>query len=286
MLRKCVVCPRECGVNRMKGEMGVCRTRALAQVSSFGPHHGEERPLSGTRGSGTIFFANCNLKCVYCQNYDISQLGRGGQEKDAYELAKIMCSLQDDYGCHNINLVTPSHVVPQIVEAIYLAAQSGLRIPIVYNTSSYDAMRSLKLVDGMVDLYLADLKYASHENGVRYSHVEGYREVSRVAIVEMHRQVGELITDEEGIARRGLMIRHLVLPNDLSGTEEAMRFIAEGVSSRTFVNLMSQYRPAYQAHQYELLGQGVSADEFDRARQIRRKYGLTQGEVQSFWRSL
>ena len=281
MLEVCTVCPRVCRVNRRKGERGFCRTGARAAVSSFASHPGEERPLSGTRGSGTIFFAHCNLSCMYCQNSDISQFG-SGREVPAQRLAEMMSTLQG-YGCHNINLVTPSHVVPQIIEAIHLAAQDGLRLPIVYNTSSYDALDSLRLLDGIVDVYLADLKYADDEIAERYSRAPDYAVMSRRAIQEMFRQTGDLVMDDQGIARRGLMIRHLVLPQDLAGTEDAMRFLAEEVSPNTFVNLMSQYRPSYRADEYPPLNRRIRRAEFDRARSLRTRYGLSRGEVQRFW---
>ena len=250
-------------------------------VSSFAPHPGEERPLSGTRGSGTIFFTNCNLSCMYCQNYDISQLG-SGREVTAERLSEMMLTLQG-YGCHNINLVTPSHVIPQIIQAIHLAAQAGLALPIVYNTSSYDALDSLGLLEDVVDIYLADLKYTDNEIAGKYSRAPDYAEVGKAAIREMFRQAGDLIMDEQGIARRGLMIRHLVLPNDLSGTEEAMRFLAEEVSRNTFVNLMSQYRPSHRADESPYLNRRLRRAEFDIARTLRAQYGLSRGEVQRFW---
>ena len=281
MLSACMVCPRACRIDRRKGERGFCRTGAQAMVSSFAPHPGEERPLSGTRGSGTIFFTNCNLSCMYCQNYDISQLG-SGREVTAERLSEMMLALQG-YGCHNINLVTPSHVIPQIIEAIYLAAQAGLALPIVYNTSSYDALDSLGLLEDVVDIYLADLKYTDNEIAGKYSRAPDYAEVGKAAIREMFRQAGDLIMDEQGIARRGLMIRHLVLPNDLSGTEEAMRFLAEEVSRNTFVNLMSQYRPSHRADESPYLNRRLRRAEFDIARTLRAQYGLSRGEVQRFW---
>ena len=281
MLSACTVCPRVCRIDRRKGERGFCRTGAQAMVSSFAPHPGEERPLSGTRGSGTIFFTNCNLSCMYCQNYDISQLG-SGREVTAERLSEMMLTLQG-YGCHNINLVTPSHVIPQIIQAIHLAAQAGLALPIVYNTSSYDALDSLGLLEDVVDIYLADLKYTDNEIAGKYSRAPDYAEVGKAAIREMFRQAGDLIMDEQGIARRGLMIRHLVLPNDLSGTEEAMRFLAEEVSRNTFVNLMSQYRPSHRADESPYLNRRLRRAEFDIARTLRAQYGLSRGEVQRFW---
>jgi len=280
MLKRCSVCPRECGVNRLQGETGFCRTGSKAMVASFHPHHGEEAPLSGYRGSGTIFFSNCNLSCQYCQNYDISQLGLG-RECSPSEIADMMLKLQS-LGCHNINLVTPSHVVPQIIESIYIAASKGLSIPIVYNTSSYDSLSSLSILEGIVDIYLADLKYTDNSVAERYSRAPGYADIAKDAIREMHRQVGVLKTDGKGIAIRGLMIRHLVLPNGLAGTEGAMRFIAEEISRDTFVNLMSQYRPCYRAMEIPELGRMITPGEFREAIDMLKRCGIGRGEIQPF----
>ena len=280
MLEACSVCPRACGVNRLEGARGSCRTGRWAVVSSFHPHHGEERPLSGVRGSGTIFFAHCNLRCMYCQNSDISQLGHG-REVSTEALARMMGSLQE-VGCHNVNLVTPSHVVPQIVEALSLAVEEGLSIPIVYNTSSYDGLDALRLLDGIVDIYLADLKYTDDEIAERYSQAPTYTAVSQQAIREMHRQVGDLVMDEQGIAQRGLIIRHLVLPNGLAGTDAAMRFLAEEISPHTFVNLMSQYRPAYRAEEDDKVNRGLRWGEFEGAAEMLRRWGLYRGEIQGW----
>ena len=280
MLESCSVCPRACGVNRLDDERGFCRTGRWAVVSSFHAHHGEERPLSGVRGSGTIFFAHCNLRCMYCQNYDISQLGHG-RETSAEALAQMMGALQE-VGCHNVNLVTPSHVVPQIVEALSLAVEEGLSIPVVYNTSSYDGLDALRLLDGIVDLYLADLKYTDDEMAERYSHAPNYTAVSQEAIREMYRQVGDLVMDEQGIAQQGLIIRHLVLPNGLAGTDAAMRFLAKEISPHTFVNLMSQYRPAYRAEEDDKINRGLRGEEFEEAVGMLRKWGLDRGEIQGW----
>lgn len=262
MLESCRVCPHECGVNRLKDEKGFCRTGKNAIVDSYFPHHGEEKPIRGTRGSGTVFFSWCNMKCVYCQNYQISQLGMG-TPITPYELARIFLSLQS-MGCHNINLVTPSHVVPQIIHALYLAVKEGLKIPIVYNTSSYDSIESLKLLDGIVDIYLADIKYASNEMGKRYSKVKNYWDVASEALKEMYRQVGNLKLDDKGIAYRGLLIRHLILPNNIAQTEKVLSFI-KTIDENLAVNLMNQYYPAYKAFKYPELSRRITYEEYKNA---------------------
>jgi putative pyruvate formate lyase activating enzyme len=272
LLRRCRVCPRHCDVDRLQGERGTCEVGARALVSSHGPHMGEESPLRGTRGSGTIFFSSCNLRCVFCQNYEISQL-REGRETDAREIARMMLSLQAQ-GCHNINWVTPSHQVPQILEGLLLAAEGGLDLPIVYNTSSYDALDTLRLLDGIVDIYMPDFKYASEEAASRYSHAPGYPEVARRAVREMHRQVGDLALDERGVATRGVLVRHLVLPEDLSGTAEVMRFLATEISPDTFVNIMDQYYPCHTAGEYPELSRRITVEEFDRAIRLAREEGI------------
>lgn len=221
MLRECRVCPHRCGVNRLEGEKGYCRTGRYALVASYFPHRGEEKPIRGKRGSGTVFFSQCNLRCVYCQNYTISHLGEG-EELKPQEIAEVFLTLQR-LGCHNINLVSPSHVVPQIVEALYLAVKKGLMIPLVYNTSSYDSLESLKLLEGIVDIYLADFKYGDSQKGKKYSKVKNYYQIALQAIREMHRQVGDLMLDEEGLAVRGVLIRHLVLPEGLADTERVVQ---------------------------------------------------------------
>lgn len=262
MLEECKVCPHECGVNRLKGELGYCKTGRYAVVDSFFPHRGEEKPIRGRRGSGTVFFSYCNMKCVYCQNYPISQLGEG-KEITPQELADAFLTLQK-LGCHNINLVTPSHVVPQILEALYLAVKRGLRIPIVYNTSSYDSVESLQLLEGIVDIYLADLKYADDTVGKKYSKVKDYFSVASRAIEEMYRQVGDLVLDEEGVAVRGVLIRHLVLPCDVAGTQRVMEFI-RNLSPSMAVNVMSQYRPYYKAYLYPEIARPVTGYEMKKA---------------------
>ncbi len=271
LLKDCIVCPRNCSVDRTKNELGFCKTGRNVYVASYFPHRGEEFPIRGYNGSGTIFFSYCNLGCVYCQNYDISQLGEGYMLTPE-DVADIMLKLQK-MGCHNINWVTPSHIVPQLIEATYLAAKKGLKIPIVYNTSSYDNLESLKLLDGIVDIYLADLKYLKEEYGRKYSKVRNYPEVAKKAIKEMHRQVGDLKVDENGIAYRGLLVRHLVLPNDISTTKEVLDFL-KSVSPNIHVNIMSQYFPAYKAYEYPELNRKIYIDEYAKAVEYAEKLGL------------
>lgn len=262
LLESCEVCPHRCGVNRLKGELGFCKTGKNVIVDSYFPHRGEEKPIRGYRGSGTVFFSYCNMRCVYCQNYQISQLGEG-REVSPEELAEIFLELQA-MGCHNLNLVTPSHVVPQILSALYLAVKKGFRLPIVYNTSSFDSLESLRLLEGIVDIYLADLKYADREIARRYSKVKNYPEVAMTAIREMHRQVGDLTLDERGIAIRGLLIRHLVLPNGLAGTEKVAEFLGS-LSKNMAVNVMDQYYPSYMAWKYPELSRRITQREYHQA---------------------
>jgi len=262
LLESCEVCPHRCGVNRLKGELGFCKTGKNAIVDSYFPHRGEEKPIRGYRGSGTVFFSYCNMRCVYCQNYQISQLGEG-REVSPEELAEIFLELQA-MGCHNLNLVTPSHVVPQILSALYLAVKKGFRLPIVYNTSSFDSLESLRLLEGIVDIYLADLKYADREIARRYSKVKNYPEVAMAAIREMHRQVGDLILDERGIALRGVIIRHLALPNGLAGTEKVAEFLGS-LSKNMAVNVMDQYYPSYMAWKYPELNRRITQREYHQA---------------------
>ena len=271
-LRRCHVCPRHCAIDRLEGDLGFCLVGAKPFVSSHGPHHGEEAPLRGWNGSGTIFFASCNLRCIYCQNYEISQL-REGREVSAQELAGMMLNLQEQ-GCHNINLVTPSHQVPQILEGLLLAAQQGLDIPLVYNTSSYDDWETLRLLDGVVDIYLPDFKYADADAGLKYSKVPGYPEIAKAAIKEMHRQTGELMMDERGLAERGLLLRHLVLPGGLAGTPAIMRFLGEEISQNTYVNIMDQYRPCWKSFNYPPLNRAITKEEFEEAVKAAKAAGL------------
>ncbi len=272
-LSDCDLCARYCHVDRTTGMEGaVCRTGEKAVVSSFAPHHGEEAPLSGRRGSGTIFFSWCNLRCLYCQNWDISWQGHG-IEVGPDELAGMMLALQDR-GCHNINFVSPSHVVAQIIEALVPAAAAGLRLPLVYNTGGYDSPEALALLDGIVDIYMPDAKYADPEVARKYSKVRDYVVVNQAALKEMHRQVGDLSVDDYGIARRGVLLRHLVLPDGLAGTREVLRFVAEALSPRTYINIMAQYRPCYRAGEFPELGRRPSAVEVREAVAAAKGLGL------------
>ena len=260
-------------MNRRKGiEGAVCRTGERAMVASYGPHHGEEDCLRGTRGSGTIFFSRCNLRCVYCQNWDISQKG-GGREVAPEALAAIMLELQG-MDCHNINLVSPSHVVAQIIAAVRVAAEEGLCLPLVYNTGGYDSLEALVLLDGIVDIYMPDMKYGDAERARKYSKVRDYVAVNHAAVKEMHRQVGDLAMDAQGVAQRGLLVRHLVMPNGISGTDGALAFLAAEVSRNTYVNLMDQYRPCYRADDYPELDRPLAHAEYAAALAAAASHGL------------
>jgi len=272
-LERCDLCARHCRVNRRETLDGViCRTGERAVVHSYGPHHGEEDPLRGWGGSGTIFFGFCNLRCDYCQNWSISQQGEG-QEVTPETLARIMLDLQRQ-GCHNINLVSPSHVVPQILAATLLAALRGLRLPLVYNSGGYDSPEALALLDGVVDIYLPDMKYGDSETAHRYSHARNYWEVNRAAVREMHRQVGDLALDERGFARRGLLVRHLVLPGDLANTDRVLAFLAREISTDTYLNLMDQYRPCFRAFERPPLHRWLDPAEYERALRAAARHGL------------
>ena len=272
VLEECCLCPRHCGVNRLAGESGKCRVTSQVAVSSYGPHFGEEAPLVGRHGSGTIFFACCNLQCIFCQNYTISHFGEGSVV-DNEELARMMLSLQSS-GCHNVNLVSPTHVVPYILEALELAVSRGLHLPIVYNSGGYDSVETLKLLDGVVDIYMPDMKYSDEKTAERFSGVKNYPEVNRAAVKEMHRQVGGLQIDGQGVAQRGLLVRHLVLPNGLAGTEAVVRFLAQEVSTNTYLNVMAQYHPCYQAFDIPQLARPVSREEFNEAVDLAHRQGL------------
>jgi len=272
-LRNCELCPRRCGVDRIAGELGFCKTGRYARVSSFGPHFGEEDPLVGTNGSGTVFFTHCNLLCLFCQNFDISHEGMG-QPCDAAGLARIMLSLQDK-GCHNINFVTPSHVVPQILESLELAIDGGLRIPIVYNTGGYDRIETLALLEGVVDIYMPDFKFWDPGLALRCCQAPDYPEVVRPALKQMHRQVGDLMIDSEtALAHKGLLIRHLVLPGGLADTPEIMRFIADRISRDTYVNIMPQYRPCGRAAEVEGLNARPEQVDFEQAIRAAQEAGI------------
>jgi putative pyruvate formate lyase activating enzyme len=274
MMESCCLCPRHCGAHRLSGETGQCRTEDGAIVSSYGPHFGEEAPLVGRGGSGTIFFTSCNLHCVFCQNHTISQLGEG-HPATSRELARMMLHLQAR-GCHNINLVSPSHVIPFILDALDLAAGEGLRLPLVYNTGGYDSLEALHLLEAVVDIYMPDMKYADGKTAKQLSGVKDYPEVNQAAVKEMHRQVGDLRVNQDGIAERGLLVRHLVLPHRLAGTERIARFIAREVSTNTYLNVMAQYRPSYRAHGIPQLSRPLTAGEFREAVGLARRYGLTR----------
>jgi putative pyruvate formate lyase activating enzyme len=280
LLESCCVCPRECGVNRLKNDkLGFCRSGLNPVISSVSPHSGEEPPISGTKGSGTIFLTNCNLRCVYCQNYPISQLG-SGTERTPGEFACQMVWLQEQ-GCHNLNLVTPTHFMPQILKALWIARERGFNLPIVYNTSGYESLRALHILDGIVDIYLADMRYSDESISKKYSLASYYPEINHAAIREMFKQVGNLVLDEEGIAKRGLIIRHLVFPSGLSGTEGVMKFLSEEISREVFVSLMAQYFPAYKANEITELSRRITVEEYEEARQIMEKRGLENGWVQT-----
>jgi putative pyruvate formate lyase activating enzyme len=272
ILRECALCPRKCGVDRTEGQKGFCRTLNLPFVSSYGPHFGEERPLTGRRGSGTIFFGNCNLGCIFCQNWTISHMGEG-EEVSFEALSGIMLGLQAA-GCHNINLVTPTHQVPMILRALAIAAKKGLKLPIVYNTGGYDSLDTLKILDGVIDIYMPDIKYTDPEMSKKYSFAMDYPEAAKAAIREMHRQVGDLAVDEQGIAMRGLLVRHLVLPEGIAGTKEAVRFIAEEISKDTYLNIMDQYHPCYKAFEHPPLDRRITTDEYKEAVRLAIEAGL------------
>lgn len=272
LLQDCTVCPRLCRVNRLEGEKGTCRAGRLPEVSSYSPHFGEESPLVGLHGSGTIFLTHCNLRCRFCQNYSISHRG-DGSEVSSERLARMMLELQS-LGCHNINFVTPTHYVPQILEALPTAIEKGLRVPLVYNSSGYDSIPALRLLDGIFDIYMPDLKFTASAPAEEYCQAADYPEVARAAVKEMHRQVGDLVLDERGIAQRGLLVRHLVLPEGLAGTAEVVRFLAGEISPNTYLNVMDQYHPCGDIPPRSPLGRRISTDEYEEALELARKAGL------------
>lgn len=275
LLEECRLCPNECAVNRAAGETGNCNSTDEIFISSYGPHFGEEPELVGLNGSGTIFFTNCNLACVYCQNYDISQLGVG-KKISVEELSDIMISLQRR-GCHNINLVTPTHFVPQIVQALIIAIDNGLEIPLVYNCGGYESVETLKLLENIIDIYMPDIKYSDNEVASRLSGIKNYWNVVRAAVREMHRQVGDLHIGRNGIAKRGLLVRHLVLPNDIAGSEKVIDFIAEEISKNTYVNIMDQYHPSYNADEYVELNRRIRMAEYEKVLEYAKLKGLNRG---------
>ena len=274
ILEACALCPRACGVDRLSGELGICQTGEHAIVSSYNPHFGEESPLVGNHGSGTIFFARCNLLCLFCQNYEISHGGEG-VPFSSEELAKTMLLLQER-GCHNINFVTPSHVVPQILAALDKAIALGLRVPLVYNTGGYDRPETLRILEGLFDIYMPDFKFWDSKVAEEFSDAPDYPEVAQEALKEMHRQVGDLVMNEQGIAQRGLLIRHLVLPQGLAGTREFMRFLAKEISPNSYVNIMAQYRPCGRASEVKALRRSITDEEYQEAIQVAHEEGITR----------
>lgn len=282
-LESCDLCARYCRVNRLASTKGaVCRTGERAVVHSFCAHHGEEEVLSGWKGSGTIFFSWCNLRCVFCQNWEISQKGIG-RAVEPPEIASMMLELQER-GCHNINLVSPSHVVAQIIAALSVAADNGLRLPLVYNTGGYDSLEALGLLNGLVDIYMPDMKYGDSETARKYSRVRDYAKVNQAAVKEMHRQVGDLALDENGLAQRGLLVRHLVLPGGLAGTDKVLAFIAKEISRNTYLNLMDQYHPHYRAGEYPPLDRPIGSAEYRKALVLARDHGLLRLDQGRSWR--
>ncbi|MFH1874643.1 MAG: radical SAM protein [Pseudomonadota bacterium] len=274
-LRSCKLCPHKCKVNRLKNELGLCRTGKICKVASANLHHGEEPPISGSQGSGTIFFSFCNLRCIFCQNYPISQMGNGEPANPA-RLALLMLNLQKR-GSHNINLVTPSHVTAQFLAGLLIAAQKGLKIPIVYNSSGYEGLEALRLLNGLVDIYMPDIKYFDDKIAQKYSGATNYYKHVCLALKEMYKQVGPLEVDENGLGKKGLLIRHLVLPGGLASSEKLFEFVAKELSTKVPVNLMSQYFPAYKASQDSIINRRIFAQEFEKAEKALLKWGLTEG---------
>jgi len=274
LMAPCRLCPRKCGVNRLEGETGFCRTGRKAKVASYNSHFGEEDPLVGTYGSGTIFLSSCNLLCHFCQNYDISHLAEG-VEVVPEQMAAMMHSLAER-GCHNINFVTPSHVVPQIIEALIPAIEQGLNVPLVYNSSGYDSSETLALLKGIFDIYMPDFKFWDDQWAERFCSARDYRDRAIEAIKEMYCQVGDLEMDDSGVAIRGLLVRHLVMPNNLAGSDQIMAFLAKEISKNTYVNVMDQYRPCGRADQDELIRRRITAEEYRGAVEAAEKSGLTR----------
>jgi len=281
-LASCDICPRECGVNRLEGELGFCHSVYLPIVSAVCAHHGEEPVISGSKGSGTIFLGNCNMRCVYCQNHQISQDWKRQQSKemDFHTLAENMLYLQDELRCHNINFVSPSHFVPQLVWAVVEAVPMGLKIPLVYNTNSFDSVKTLRELDGIISIYLPDLRYASDRWAKKFSQAPDYVVRARAAIKEMYRQVGELAVDEFGLAQRGLIVRHLILPNGLAGSEDSLGWLAREISPAVTVSIMSQYSPQYRAQRIPRLARAISVSEHEAVLKLLEELGLENGWVQ------
>jgi len=274
ILEECHLCPRNCGANRLKGEKGFCQAGFLPEVSSYSPHFGEERPLVGGHGSGTIFLTHCGLRCIFCQNYSISHLGEG-QEVSFETLGRMMVELQK-LGCHNINFVTPTHYVPQILKALSYAVEKGLSVPLVYNTGGYDSVQSLKLLEGIFDIYMPDFKYSQSKVSQECSQAPDYPQIAKLAFKEMHRQVGDLLLDEKGIALKGLLVRHLVLPQGWAGTKEVMRFLSSKISKNTYVNIMDQYYPCGKIPLNSPLVRRISEEEYKEALEAAKKEGITR----------
>jgi putative pyruvate formate lyase activating enzyme len=274
ILKECTLCPRNCGVDRTSGEQGFCKTGDRPFISSYGAHFGEERPLVGRSGSGTIFMGHCNLGCIFCQNYSISHLGEG-VEMSFEKLADIMLSLQKE-GCHNINLVTPTHQMPMLLRSLLMASENGLKIPIVYNCGGYESLNAIRILEGVVDIYMPDFKYMDPVMALKYSDAEGYPEAARTALKEMHRQVGDLMTDKNGIALRGLLLRHLVLPGRIAGTAELVKFVAGEISKNTYINIMEQYHPCYKASVKPPLDRRITPAEYSEAIETAEEAGLSR----------
>ena len=275
LMVECRICPNECLAKRTEGETGECHSTDEVYISSVGPHFGEEPPLVGTNGSGTIFFTNCNLDCQFCQNYDISHLGMG-EKASTSDLARSMLQLQK-IGCHNINLVTPTHFSPQIVDALILAVEKGLELPIVYNCGGYESFETLKLLEDIIDIYMPDIKYSIDENALKYSSVQNYWKTVKLAVKEMHQQVGDLKLSKRGIAQRGLLVRHLVLPNDIAGSKAVIDFVSNEISTDTYLNIMDQYRPAYHANIYPELNRRITPSEYKEVVDYASSKGLSRG---------
>ena len=281
-LASCDICTRECRVNRLENELGFCRSGHLPIISAVCAHQGEEPAISGSKGSGTVFFGNCNMRCVYCQNYQISQNWekQKSKEVDCRTLAERMLYLQEELGCHNINFVSPSHFVPQLVRAILAAVPMGLRVPLVYNTNSYDSLASLRELDGIISIYLPDLRYASDKWAKKFSQAPHYVARARQAIKEMYRQVGDLIVDESGVAQRGVIVRHLILPNGLAGSEESLLWLAQEFGPTVTVSIMSQYAPLHRALRVPLLSRTICTAEYEAVLRLLSDAGLENGWVQ------
>jgi len=279
LLKKCSLCPHRCQVDRTNNQKGICRVAMTPIVYSYLPHHGEEPAISGKRGSGTIFFSFCNLKCIYCQNYHFSQLGEG-REVSFEELATMMIELQKQQ-CHNINLVTPTHIMPQILKSLSIAIEKGLQLPIVYNTSGYELPQVIKLLEDIIAIYLVDMRYSNNEFSVKFSSAKDYPLYNQQSLKEMFRQIPKAEFDKDGIMKQGIIVRHLVLPNNISGTEEIAKFISTELSKEVYISLMSQYHPYYKAKDYPELSRRITKEEYQQAIDCLKKYGLNNGWIQS-----